>query len=699
MAEVLEISDGTTTISLITATGTVGWHLRGFRAGWLPQVPRYKGGGTWQDSSLATGRYLADKKFANVIDTLFLHLEASDQDNAISTIRALQQLLEKAAEYWVTDWQEEPVWIRAQAEDETNSRYAIIYTGLIPEFNDPYGCRFEGGVSTANDTWMWNLSLILEHGLWMANAPGTGTVTELSALEAYDGRNLGNVDSGGIRDPTSDNEVYIANKFNEANVTDIYTWSAANGFSANLMAAVLPYDLVDIVGAAPAVNDYVAFGIDTGLADSGPFCSLVFDIGTAISGITLTWEYWNGAWVALTTQDNTKNAGAGGGVPFDTTGVHSVHWEHEADWTTTAVNGVTGYWVRARVTAAPGPHTAPTQQNRDVYSITWGYTEIQANVIGGDISALVRIYLQNWSYGSGGPTGNMRCSHYVVGGRSVSRGSNFRAYLNFADEQNPTGVAVTAGVNSAFQNRIQSQTGRVIRWTRQAGSERIADIDLTSSMAAEYTGRYRVFLRLYQSAGADYDLPIELRVREYGTLTPATTLASATFRAQQDFAIADFGTHDFGFSGYAPTSVLTPFTLDFEIWSQANTSGTTYLILYDLIFIPVDEWAGEFQVVVDTTDSSQHVSYDSRLVVDSVEYPKRSIRSYVENISGSYIQSTYLATSPDSAQVQSDEQQRIWAFAGFNDNTVLDVYAYMPYSCHSIQVARMERFLVMRGAT
>jgi len=59
----------------------------------------------------------------------------------------------------------------------------------------------------------------------------------------------------------------------------------------------------------------------------------------------LDWEYWNGAaWAALTiNNDNTAN----GGQPMSVAGVNSAHWKQPANWDTTAVGGVTGYWVRA----------------------------------------------------------------------------------------------------------------------------------------------------------------------------------------------------------------------------------------------------------------------------------------------------------------------------------------------------------------
>jgi len=79
------------------------------------------------------------------------------------------------------------------------------------------------------------------------------------------------------------------------------------------------------------------------------FGHLQFDIATAGAGATVSYQYWNGAWTALTLiADQTANFTTDGDVSFTP----------PADWATTVVNGVTAYWVRAVPSGAFG--TAPT---------------------------------------------------------------------------------------------------------------------------------------------------------------------------------------------------------------------------------------------------------------------------------------------------------------------------------------------------
>ena len=104
-----------------------------------------------------------------------------------------------------------------------------------------------------------------------------------------------------------------------------------------------------LLPAVPAVNDAYYFGAN------GAFNKLTVNIGTQGDGTwTITWEYWNGtAWVALA------------GVVDATTGFRAavgnrdVDFDRPADWARTAVNGVTAFWIRGRVSAYTAVVTQP----------------------------------------------------------------------------------------------------------------------------------------------------------------------------------------------------------------------------------------------------------------------------------------------------------------------------------------------------
>jgi hypothetical protein len=107
---------------------------------------------------------------------------------------------------------------------------------------------------------------------------------------------------------------------------------------------------VTLFPASEATNDAIFFG------SSVKFAAIQVTLGTAGIGGTVAWEYWNGkAWTALT---NVVDSSAGFTAGTST---YFVTWAVPSDWATTAVNSVTEYWVRARVTGVYSTNPVGTQ--------------------------------------------------------------------------------------------------------------------------------------------------------------------------------------------------------------------------------------------------------------------------------------------------------------------------------------------------
>src|SRR5690606_37321225 len=233
------------------------------------------------------------------------------------------------------------------------------------------------------------------------------------------------------RTATCEDEVYTANKFAFSNVTHIFHYNGSS-YSNLQFANLPPYNLF---GTAAAINKAAYFGSKTNDSNvpGGPFSSLVFDITTEARNITIVWEYWDGSsWTTLTTQDNTSG--------FQQLGVNSVNWEIPSNWTTTTVNSITGYWVRARISAVSSNSQTPIQDNRYIYTTRRPYIEVAASQISGDLPAIGRIFWRN----QGKPT----LERLICGLRSLSRGSNFNAYINISDTQTPFGLTITKSSTS-----------------------------------------------------------------------------------------------------------------------------------------------------------------------------------------------------------------------------------------------------------
>lgn len=173
---ILKITDGTTTIDLLNKDS--GFLL----SEWTPAIADFKDGGIFQNSPLATGRRLVAYRYANAIETMQLKAHHVTPDALIRDTQELRRLLQKAADYWATDWQNTPVYIIARATGETNTRYCIIHTGRFANDANPYAQPFLQPMCGAA---MDSIPFIFERGHWLENAPGTVNSVSLSGVQSW----------------------------------------------------------------------------------------------------------------------------------------------------------------------------------------------------------------------------------------------------------------------------------------------------------------------------------------------------------------------------------------------------------------------------------------------------------------------------------------------------------------------------------
>ncbi len=114
--------------------------------------------------------------------------------------------------------------------------------------------------------------------------------------------------------------------------------TAANSSTTNDMT---------LTPATPVVNDAYYWG-----HPEEPK-ALKINISTAGSGLTITWEYWNGSsWTALSGVTDGTNS-------FTSAGLARVTWTQPVNWATTTVNSQGPYYYfRARVSAVMSPSQA-----------------------------------------------------------------------------------------------------------------------------------------------------------------------------------------------------------------------------------------------------------------------------------------------------------------------------------------------------
>jgi hypothetical protein len=956
---VLRITDGISNPVNLINTG-YGFHLQEWPIG----VSTPKGGGVWHDGQLANGRRLALRRATNITDTYTLTVNGVSQDDVITQLQNLRRLLEKAQDYWTTEWQTAPVWIEAVGAFETNLRYALILDYRLSGEDNPYAPPFVGSPVTAVES----VSLTLEHGFWLSQPPGVGECVEAagqqvdwptgpwtinsalpagqvySLIQLASGRLLASsatdkkvwrTDDGGatpwtgsaalanplvkmveggiyvygfavdgvyrsgdsgatwanvnaavaattdyralgyrakdgsiyVRDNTAPkqimrstnlgvnfanaggtisgvldfviladssiylitnkydvyksvdgttwtwlsaipkatttgiayifyggdgyfyvnvfgspgftfwrsrdalgweaitdadlaqfssdfllasdgylymskvsggiyrslpgglgwsqastgfgayelverlstrriygaggaavlisgalvtvgppatcaDEVFAVNKAHSAQLTNVFVYDASGPtFTAQYPAAAFPFNLLP---AATAAGDIAYFGIDSAAPDQGPFNNLVLNLSgpLAATSRTVVWEYWNGAWVALTVQDGTAS--------FVNIGALSVSWAPPADWAVTAINGITAWWVRARLSAVAGATSTPQQATRDVYTANRAGLTVRAADVLGDVPALLRAFLRNRS--DGGISG--WANRVVLGLRSDARGTVFSPFLNCSDVQLPSGLAIAGTAATVAAASVPAPTGRKYVHTG-TGTSTWADqltFTLSGTLAVAYYGRFRAFLRAQQAAGASGDVRVRLTVK-YGSGGNVFTGGYAVFLNTSDWQLLDLGSFIFPTaSALNVTEAGNSMAITLQVWSSAARTVN----LYDLALLPSDEWIAD---VVDPAllAAPSGVSAGYTLDVDSVSFPKQERRALVRlnGADNGLVKALYSPMAVGPAVLQADASQHLYALAA---RYSAGVWYSEPWLLHSARLQAVFRYLSMRGS-
>jgi len=215
-----------------------------------------------------------------------LEVTGFDTDDLARDTQVLRELLRQARQYWMTRWATTPVYLVRQAVNESEPGYLEIKGWTTPsgagvDETTLWTKILEAGIS--------DFDLILECGpYWRDVPPGDSNCLEIGAMQAWESTYFGNYDymSATREETCAADTVYIANKHNIAQLTDVYYFDAAPGvWSANLLATSLTYNLLP---AVPAAGDILYIGIDSSVTNSGPFCSVVWDLASAGSGISFS---------------------------------------------------------------------------------------------------------------------------------------------------------------------------------------------------------------------------------------------------------------------------------------------------------------------------------------------------------------------------------------------------------------------------
>jgi len=500
------------------------------------------------------------------------------------------------------------------------------------------------------------------------------------------------------RSKTCLDECYVVNKHNQAQPYYISVWNdGAASHQDFLPGGQATIHLLPTIPFLPSVGDCLYIGILETVLTCGPFTNVVFNITTAQVGITGAWQYWNGAWTTIPDLKDDTNQ-------FLATGVHSICFAAPMDWVVNDWHVGSGYWIRYIVTAIAGGGGTGAIQTGDIYSVLWPYVEIAADQVTGDIPAIAKITLRNRGTLMSGMYATYT-NRIIAGLRSVDRGADFSAYLNFSDEQNPVGItAVTNSDDGTMVNNMRAPTGRCIRLRPDATAEDTAGkITISKTVAKQYCGTYRVFLRAYVVTTKTPFQYFWLEVSEGGSIiasTPHVFLPYLPITVPLQLDLGQLSLYPrFGGSEWAGIDIRLK-TISDTFAAHGVGDPDTYII--DLILMPTDEWCGDFN---DASEYKINILLNSSvndpgyyLDMDSITNPKAGIIVPVRRVSDDTRTGAwqYISNS-NNILLQANKQQRLW-FLGARTNPIETSVYCMPDMLHSVQIYKNQRYFSARGS-
>lgn len=337
MASVLQLTDGTTTLDLTTAGNAAGYSHQadGFEIGEI------------------------DDNGHRVLTLGRAQLMGSSQADMLTKLAALETLLADAQDFRGLDGQR-----RVSLKFTPNGASTQIIWDL-------FGGRIVQRPSAANFL-LLNRKYYGPFGMVLEAEPyGRSTEQTLftsTTLRAYPGITHQYVHHTGA----------TAFGVNCAGVTEGSLWQSTK-------LSLTP------TAVTPQNGDILYFG-----HTQQTFDRLIMGIKTAKTGtLNGVWEYYNGsAWTGLTTASSFRSGAEA--TEFDTAArLGAITWTVPGDWATVAINGVTAYWVRYRITSFSSG-TAPTRMNGPVRSHAGlAYIDNSGTVVNGTEAARCLVSLIN----------------------------------------------------------------------------------------------------------------------------------------------------------------------------------------------------------------------------------------------------------------------------------------------------------------
>jgi hypothetical protein len=571
-----------------------------------------KGGFGQRDVPILAGAITEEWKF---------NLRGTNHDHAASQVQLLTKLGREAGEFQEEPWRTKPIYLKVQTTNETNSRYAMIHEVRDLAHPDLFDHPFELEAMIEG----LSMTVVREHP-WRSAAPNT----------LPSPMTLGTSDGAGS--PTL---VHIANFRDDGNLTHVFS-DDGGAFSANLISAA---STTALWPAVPVANDALYLG-STDIAFKHAMLTLV-QAGNQNWDLAL--EYYNGADynTALTLgTDYTLFRGDGTEITslddlFAYAGILSINLFPPANWATVAVNGVTAYWLRIRVTAFTSGATIPQKDGSTIYSQRKNYVEIPAASLKGDSpqTTLIRLFSPS---GGGATVGKANLSRILIGAKS-NPASTFEPVLNLGNSDNPAAWSTAYGTDSSAvaDNAAPGRAHCAVSFATEATSVVRATLTGDDILSSYAPGEYTVMVRCQQIGGAPGDISVGVEVGIVGSASddPHVFVGDSvpTLGADDGPEVLIMGSDDevallqLPFDRAYNSDSLASVDLILKIYAERVGGSSATLRLYDIFLMPIHEGGGIGldDPVSDTASGSSALRGGCILDVDGGVLANRTMKSIV----------------------------------------------------------------------
>lgn len=133
--------------------------------------PEIKQGGVWADSPISPGRRLISGEIGNVTETIRLIIKGTSLEQVISIEQQLVNMQRDCRDFWINNYQIEPVYIQHQVYGEPGPRFAILHK-IELDITAP-----SGEPTSATSLWRDVVIVIEREGGWRPIPPGANPKT------------------------------------------------------------------------------------------------------------------------------------------------------------------------------------------------------------------------------------------------------------------------------------------------------------------------------------------------------------------------------------------------------------------------------------------------------------------------------------------------------------------------------------------